>query len=574
VRVLAASFGRIAVRAPSSLTMTTPFARACTLSLALLALAATTPALAAPFAYVTRGFDPPNEVARVDVATGAAAGAIPIGESALGLAVSPDAQRAYVAGITDVKIIDTATNTVVGAIPIAGVGSVALSPSGSRLYLTSQDTDQLFVVDTATNEVVTPVPTGDLPRPVVVNAAGTRAYVGNTGNPESVTVVDLATNAVVTTIPSGGFLDRPENLGITPDGSRLYAANFGQGAGGTTVSVIDTASNTITKNISVGKSPITTVADPSGEHVYVGARDDSRLDIIDVASATAETPVPLPFAPVGIAIAPQGDRLVLSGEDKVGVFDLATKTFAASPIDLTGAAGSAIPPLQSPVARIAAVAAVAGQPSAFDGSGSSATQGAISAYDWLFGDGAAASGPAVTHTYAVPGTYDVSLTVTNDCAATAVFGPLGVAGGGSTAFCNGPRSTSSTTRLTVAAPAVAAKGGSVVRLRRKPSVRRLRSGALKVDTGIDVACGAVVTGCGGSQRSTATVPRSVAHSRRLLLAATKLPARAGRTVKVIFTVPPRVVRRLAGHRRSRVTTTVRTHDADGKRVTTTRRYRL
>ena len=358
--------------------MTTSFARACTLSLAsLLALAATTPALAAPFAYVTRGFDPPNEVARVDVATGAAAGAIPVGESAIGLAVSPDGQRAYVAGMTDVKIIDTATNTVVGAIPIAGAGSVALNPSGTRLYATSQDTDQLFVADTATDLVVTPVPTGDVPRPVVVNAAGTRAYVGNTGNPESVTVVDLATNAVVTTIPSGGFFDRPENLAITPDGSRLYAANFGQAAGGTTVSVIDTASNTITKNITVGKSPIATVADPSGERVYVAARDDSRLDVIDVASATAETPVALPFGPVGIAIAPHGDRLVLSGDDKVGVFDLATTAFVASPIDLAGAAGTAIPPVQSPVARITTVAAAAGRPSTFDGSGSAAAQGAI-----------------------------------------------------------------------------------------------------------------------------------------------------------------------------------------------------
>jgi YVTN family beta-propeller protein len=440
--------------------------------------------------------------------------------------------------------------------------------------VTGQNTDQLFVVDTATNAVVTPVPTGDLPRPVVVNAAGTRAYVGNTGGVESVTVVDLATNEVVTTIPSGGFLDRPENLGITPDGSRLYAANFGQAAGGTTVTVIDTANNTIVKNITVGRSPIATVADPSGERVYVAARDDSRLEIIDVASATAQTPVPLPFGPLGVAIAPHGDRLVLSGSDRVGVFDLATKAFVVTPLDLAGAAGTAIPPVQSPVATIAAGAGAAGQQSTFDGSGSTAALGAITAYDWLFGDGASASGPTVTHAYAAPGTYDVSLTVTNDCAANAVFGPLGVAGGGSTAFCNGPRSASSTTKVTVAAPVVPAKGGSVVAFRRKPSVRRLRHGALKVDTGIDVTCGAIVTGCGGSQRSTATVPRTAARSRRVLLAATTFPARAGRTLKITFTVPRRVVRRLAGHRHFRVTTTVRTHDADGRSVTTIRRYRL
>jgi YVTN family beta-propeller protein len=539
------------------------------------------PAAAAPLAYVIRGSDPPTEVTTLDVATGSATGSIPIDTRALRVAVTPDGTRAYVPGSTDVKVIDTATNTVVGAIPIAGSVGLTVAPDGKHVYVAKQDTDQLFVVDTATNLAAgMPIPTGDRPRAVVVNAAGTRAYVGNTGTPYSVTVVDLVSNTIVTTIPAGGFLDRPENLTITPDGSHVYAANFGATAGGTSVSVIDTATNTITGNITVGRTPITVAADPSGARVYVAARGDSRLDIIDVASGASEEPVELPFAPVGIAIAPHGDRLVVSGGNKVGVLDLATREFIAPPITVPEAAGVAILPVQSPVASIGAAGTQAGQPSTFDGSGSTAALGRVTGYDWLFGDGASASGPSVTHTYAAPGTYDVALTVTNDCAANAVFGPLGVAGGGSTPFCNGPRSTSSKTQISVAAPPAdvdtsgashpPTRGGSVVRTRRTPSVRWLRNGALRVDTGIDVICGAVPTGCGGSQRSTARTARS----HRLLLAATKLPALTRHTLKVAFTVSPRTARRLARDRWVRVATGVVTRNAEGKSVTTRRTYSL
>jgi len=51
------------------------------------------------------------------------------------------------------------------------------------------------------------------------------------------------------------------------------------------------------------------------------------------------------------------------------------------------------------------------QPVTFDGSGSS---GNLVSYDWTFGDGNTASGAIVAHAYASPGSYTVTLTVTDD----------------------------------------------------------------------------------------------------------------------------------------------------------------
>ena len=54
----------------------------------------------------------------------------------------------------------------------------------------------------------------------------------------------------------------------------------------------------------------------------------------------------------------------------------------------------------------------------FDGAGSSDPDGSIVAYAWDFGDGTTATGTTASHTYGAAGTYTVSLTVTDDQAAT------------------------------------------------------------------------------------------------------------------------------------------------------------
>jgi chitodextrinase len=50
----------------------------------------------------------------------------------------------------------------------------------------------------------------------------------------------------------------------------------------------------------------------------------------------------------------------------------------------------------------------------FDGSGSSDSDGVIVTYSWDFGDGSAATGPLVSHTYSESGEFAVTLTVTDD----------------------------------------------------------------------------------------------------------------------------------------------------------------
>lgn len=62
--------------------------------------------------------------------------------------------------------------------------------------------------------------------------------------------------------------------------------------------------------------------------------------------------------------------------------------------------------------------AVAGEPLVLDGSDSFDVDGRVVGFAWDLGDGSTATGDTVTHTFAAPGTYAVSLAVTDDRGAT------------------------------------------------------------------------------------------------------------------------------------------------------------
>ncbi|MEM8730649.1 MAG: PKD domain-containing protein [Pseudomonadota bacterium] len=71
----------------------------------------------------------------------------------------------------------------------------------------------------------------------------------------------------------------------------------------------------------------------------------------------------------------------------------------------------------SPVAQAGPDQFVTASEVSFDGSGSTDSDGTVAQWDWDFGDGLTASGAQVTHAYARPGVYEVSLVVRDDSGA-------------------------------------------------------------------------------------------------------------------------------------------------------------
>lgn len=99
--------------------------------------------------------------------------------------------------------------------------AVAVNPLTNRLYITSRDTDELFVLDGATYAVQTRIPVGDQPFGVAVNPITNKVYVTGFGDGR-LAVVNGATNQLVKVL----FLD-PEltYVAVNTQTNRVYTVS-------------------------------------------------------------------------------------------------------------------------------------------------------------------------------------------------------------------------------------------------------------------------------------------------------------------------------------------------------------
>ena len=166
--------------------------------------------------------------------------------------VLPNGTKAYVTASEAVMVIDLATNTVAKTIPIVGQGfDIAAAADGSAVYFANQPTTTsglLREIDPATDALVgAGVAVGLDPLGVVLNAAGTEAYVSEERN--RIYFVDLtAGTATSITTPIGSH---PYRLDITGDGASLFVG-FRDSDG---LAEIDIASKSIVATTPVGDTP-------------------------------------------------------------------------------------------------------------------------------------------------------------------------------------------------------------------------------------------------------------------------------------------------------------------------------
>ncbi|MEU8628639.1 PKD domain-containing protein [Streptomyces sp. NPDC048669] len=83
-------------------------------------------------------------------------------------------------------------------------------------------------------------------------------------------------------------------------------------------------------------------------------------------------------------------------------------------LNVSDLGGGGSEPGDGPVAEFSAECAASGLSCDFDASASKDEDGSIASYAWNFGDGKSGQGATPSHTYAKAGTYEVTLTVTDD----------------------------------------------------------------------------------------------------------------------------------------------------------------
>lgn len=259
-----------------------------------------------------------------------------VGVTPAGLAVTPNNQFVYVAnnnnyGITgsdSVTVINASTNLPVATITDASFNqpyTVTINASGTTAYVTNSNSTTISMINTATNTVTGIITGFDGPSGMVINPSGTTAYVNNYGSPAgvgsgngtTVSVVNLLTNTITDTITVGLA---PASLAITPNGAFVYVINYENGNTGTgTISVIQTSNNTVVDTITGLSGPFAIAITPNGNFAYVtnfGSNNfapyGTTVSVVNLNNNTITATIPVGIQPSGIAITPDGNYAYVS----------------------------------------------------------------------------------------------------------------------------------------------------------------------------------------------------------------------------------------------------------------------
>ena len=291
---------------------------------------------AAPFAYIVVG-SPINALRVLDTQTNLDARTPLALPAPLGpVALSANGKLLYALSDRRVYSVETATNNVAAPIDVPEATGMALSPDGRRLY--GAGVQQRFVVELATGKVTTLPQSGIITyAPEVIAAAdgqvywtqcaiglicvlfsgdpesfaekwsvsvgadrgpgiaaapdGTRVYVSASSSPHFpwaiIKSISTETRQVMGSLDLGVYGLYPGRMAISPDGRQLYSLN----GASPSVTVVDTATMTIVKNIPLDVGNVGTAGPqggiaitPNGKTIYVTNGALGTVSVIDTGT--------------------------------------------------------------------------------------------------------------------------------------------------------------------------------------------------------------------------------------------------------------------------------------------------
>jgi DNA-binding beta-propeller fold protein YncE len=294
--------------------------------------------------------------------------ALDVSSSPTGIAITPDGRLLYVIGSGNV-LYGFARGADGVPVLLSGFPATGNVGSGPGIAVSPRG-DFLFTTDTG----------GDSVRAFRIAADGTL-----TANPQG-------------PVSSGG--DNPSTPAVSPDGRFLYVPNRGGTGtvGGLQVAADGTLSELPGSPYALATPAVAAAVSADGRYLYAAASGGGN-DLFAFALAADGGATPL-----------AGSPFASGGNSSASVFSLG---------------GLRVAPDQGPIAALSASPLAPDGTARFDASGSHDPDGAVTRYDWSFGDGTtlANGGPTPTHRYAQAGAHTASVTVgdAEGCVATPIY---------------------------------------------------------------------------------------------------------------------------------------------------------
>jgi YVTN family beta-propeller protein len=271
--------------------------------------------LPASTAYVSLCCNAPSTAGVFNASTLAQTNTIVTGSGGDGMALSPDGTKMFVTVDykSQLEVIATATGTILATVPVpVGVSGeapleLAIGPDGSRVYVfapQARPNPYLVAIDTTTYKVAQEanVSNGGSLGPLLVSPDGSQLYYEVGYANEYIQVVDAISLAPLKQIPVNGF---PSDLAVTPSGLILMTDSNNQ------LLVINPKSSSVNvfplPNDNQG-TPGVVISSPDSTTAYISFAAQSIL-AVNIATGATVFDAAINYVPTGFAISPDGTSL-------------------------------------------------------------------------------------------------------------------------------------------------------------------------------------------------------------------------------------------------------------------------
>ncbi|MET0866236.1 MAG: PKD domain-containing protein [Nakamurella sp.] len=293
-----------------------------------------------------------------------------------------------------------------------------------QLTATGPAGSQPFVVDSFARTMLTGWGTADVGGAWTVSSAGNSSVGGGLGS------LRLAAGQTITaTLPSVSSSDSDLRTTFSvdklPSGNGIYLGLIGRRVGtnleyGARVMVRSDGQLGLLLTSLAGSATMVTL---KPQVIVPGVGTANAVPVRARLQVTGRSPTTIRaklwpasgVEPVAWQLSATDSFTALQAPGSVGLSPYLSSSSTVSPVTVRFADLSARPANQSPVAAFTASCSVL--TCAVDASGSSDPDGTVSSYAWNWGDGSGGTGATASHRYAVAGTYQVTLTVTDNAGA-------------------------------------------------------------------------------------------------------------------------------------------------------------
>lgn len=263
------------------------------------------------------------------------------------IAYSPFTNNVYVTDYASdmVSVVNTTTNMIAENITVAGHPTGIIYDSSSHMMYAAIASSGTVVGINSSNQIFSNITVGGYPVGLVYDSQNNNIYVANNAN-DSLDVISGSTLQQIARIPGEGNYQGgspsaglPYAIAYDPNNNLVYFTNNDSNR----ISVIDTSTNSIIQNVTVGQFPSGITYDPSTKEILVTNWGSGSVSVIDDSTnGVVANITKVGLHPFGIAYDSYDDHVFVTDQSSINVYPVVINATSLTYSSTTASSSTAV----------------------------------------------------------------------------------------------------------------------------------------------------------------------------------------------------------------------------------------